>query len=100
LTLCSPNNEANPTRGPSNEAQVSISPNPVGENMLNVMLEGLEGKMMQLQIFDMNGRQLQLFISEMDNGSIEIQLPVSPAGTYFLRVVSNGRVVTERFTRF
>ncbi len=99
-SVCNPNNATTPTGGPSTEAQVSIFPNPVSGNRLNVMLEGMQGEMMQLQVFDMNGRQLQLLTSEMENGPVEIQLPAAPAGTYFLRVVNNGRVITERFTRF
>jgi hypothetical protein len=100
LSVCSPNNATTPTGSPDTEARVSIFPNPVNGTMLNVELEGLQGEMMQLQIFDMNGRQLQLRTMEMVNGPTEIQLPASPAGTYFLRVVNNGQVVTERFTRF
>ncbi|MFK8161394.1 MAG: T9SS type A sorting domain-containing protein, partial [Lewinella sp.] len=99
LSVCSLNNLTN-TGGSSTEARVSIFPNPVSGDMLNVTLEGMRGEMMQLQIFDMNGRQLQLQTMEMVNGPTGIQLPASPAGTYFLRVVNSGRVVTERFTRF
>ncbi len=99
-TVCAVNNFTSTTDNTGEAMSLSIFPNPVAGSELNVMLDGLEGEMMELQIFDMNGRAVQTIVSEMLNGQTTISLPAMEAGTYFLRVINSGRVTTERFTRF
>ena len=99
-TLCSLNNATTTTGNPGAQMSVSVFPNPVQGDMLNLVLDGMSGEMMRVQIIDINGQLLYNSVTDMSNGQMGVDLPITPAGTYFVRVVNNGIAVTERFVRF
>jgi hypothetical protein len=99
-SLCNVNSATTATDNGGESASLRVFPNPIQGDMLNIEVEGMTGEIIQIQVFNMNGMELMSMLMSVSNSSSQIHLPESPAGTYFVRVVNNGQVVTKRFSRF
>ena len=99
-SFCAVNGATTNTDNDDVSASLRVFPNPIQGDELHIEVEGMFGEIMQVQVFNMNGMEVMSSIMPVSESSTTIHLPVTPAGTYFVRVVNNGRVVTERFSRF
>jgi hypothetical protein len=99
-SLCEVNSFTTTTDNDDVSVSLSVFPNPIQGDELNIEVEGMIGEFMQVQVYNINGTQLMSTLMPVSSSTTTIHLPIGPAGTYFLRVVNNGQVVTERFSRF
>ncbi|MEO0732584.1 MAG: T9SS type A sorting domain-containing protein, partial [Bacteroidota bacterium] len=99
-SLCELNTLTNSNDNPSGLAEVTVFPNPVNDDFLNVEVSGMAGPESMVEVFDLNGRRLLNVRLKAPNGRSRVQLPDAPAGAYVLRVINDGRVATSRFTRY
>ena len=75
---------------------VSISPNPATDRF-SLKLKTSNGTSSRVEIIDINGRILMSQTMRLPAGTTMIELPESPAETYFLRVVNDGKAAVLRF---
>lgn len=70
-----------------------LYPNPTSDNIIVESLETIDS----YKIFDMMGNQV--CSREVDLKSFQVNVGELPAGTYMIRLISNGLVQTKRFVR-
>jgi hypothetical protein len=78
----------------------SVYPNPV-QDVLNVTVSTSKSEIATVSILDVTGKLVQKETKSLGKGSSILQIPTSqlPQGIYFLNVISNGILTTEKFTK-
>jgi hypothetical protein len=98
-SFCVQNVNMTSTSPPLAADQVRLFPNPV-HGQLTVELHQLSAGRTTVEILDPNGRRIERRTMANGNGRHVFSLAGVPAGTYFLRVVNEGRALTRRVVRF
>lgn len=85
----------------SNEGIISVQPNPIRANEINLILVAERGETMELQIFDMNGRVVQNGRYQLNKGRNELKLQADDlsSGVYLLKAVVDGKVQSHRILK-
>jgi hypothetical protein len=78
----------------------SVYPNPV-QDVLNVTVSTSKSEIATVSILDVTGKLVQKETKSLGKGSSILQIPTGqlPQGLYFLNVISNGILTTEKFTK-
>jgi hypothetical protein len=78
----------------------SVYPNPV-QDVLNVSISTSKSEIATLSILDVTGKLVQKETKSLGKGSSTLQISTSslPQGIYFLNVISNGILSTEKFSK-
>lgn len=81
-----------------NKPQLQIYPNPTSGNLL---LSNLQNGKTAIQIFNINGTKVESYSVNISNSTLNLDVEVLPAGTYFLQVnnFDNKSVNTLKFVK-
>ena len=82
-------------------AFVSVSPNPIQDNIIAINYQTEQTNNCLISIFDLNGRSLYQTAETINKGGnmFNINLPNLPKGVYIVRVDSENEVQTARFIK-
>jgi Secretion system C-terminal sorting domain/Bacterial Ig domain len=83
----------------NNTIKMGVYPNPSESGQLNVTLQGLEDKNFKLQVVNLSG---QIVYTTKGTGDADLQLSdwQATAGTYFVRLMTNDGIMTEKVVIF
>lgn len=79
-------------------ASLNVFPNPVSDQ-LNISYFNNNNAEMQLQIIDMNGKIVQHINAVTNSQNMQFDVSHLMSGMYFLRLISNEVIVTEKFIK-
>ncbi len=85
----------------SNQGQLSIQPNPVRSNEVNLILVSQKTSDLSIQLYDMNGKVLRNGQYDLIKGRNELRLNVDDLtnGVYLLKALVDGKVQTHRILK-
>jgi len=79
---------------PIAEFHISVQPNPIEGDLINIALSTLNNQELELRLFDLNGRLISYQQRTITRGLNTLKIPVADLnrGVYFLRTVIDGNI--------
>ncbi|PHI21624.1 hypothetical protein CEQ90_02095 [Lewinellaceae bacterium SD302] len=80
------------------EIGIQLFPNPVSE-ALNVRIDGLDRNEARFDVYNLQGQRILSQVTNHANGTNAITTANLPSGSYVLRIVSGGQLISRRFSK-